>query len=252
MITYKDLEKFGLSEKEGKVYLASLELGPATATQIAQKAGVNRATTYVEIESIMKMGLMSTYEKNKTTLFTAQSPALLKRILERREERLKAGMLSLENMLPELLKIYEYAEEKPKVQYYEGKEGLLAIQEDFLKTKDKKIEEIYSADDLLNIFTIEELGRFTSMRNAKKIKVRSIYIRGKGKFSQLNLPHLTEARIVQQNQFPIHSDILIYDNKVAMISLKGKLIGVMIDHKEIADTFRSLFNLAWEAAEKYQ
>jgi len=34
MITYKDLEKFGLGEKRAKVYLASLELGPATAAAV--------------------------------------------------------------------------------------------------------------------------------------------------------------------------------------------------------------------------
>ncbi len=250
MITYKDLEKFGLSEKEGKVYLAALELGPATATQIAQKAGVNRATTYVEIESLMKMGLAGTFEKNKTTLFTAESPAILKRILTRREERLKASAASLENLLPELLKMHEYAEEKPKVQYYEGKEGLLAIQEDFLKTKDKKIEEIYSDDDLFNVFTREELK--SSKRKQREILVRALYTRKAGKYSATDTSSLSESRIVPFESFPIHSDILIYGNKVAMVSLKGKLVGAIIDHKEIADTLRSLFNLAWDAAEKYQ
>ncbi|OGD31812.1 hypothetical protein A3C91_00080 [Candidatus Azambacteria bacterium RIFCSPHIGHO2_02_FULL_52_12] len=250
MITSKDLERFGLAEKEGKVYLAALELGPATATQIAKKAGVNRATTYVEIESLMKMGLASTFEKNKTTLFAAESPAILKRILSRREEQLKAGMLSLENMLPELIKMHEYAEEKPKVQYYEGKEGLLAIQEDFLKTKDKRIEEIYSSDDLSNVFTREELK--SSKRKQRKILVHALYTRKAGKFSAVDTSSLSESRIVPFESFPVHSDILLYDNKVAIISLKGKLIGTIINHKEITNTLRSLFNLAWEAAEKYQ
>ncbi|MBI1755038.1 helix-turn-helix domain-containing protein, partial [Candidatus Azambacteria bacterium] len=213
MITSKDLERFGLSEKEAKVYFASLELGPATATKIAEKAGVNRATTYVEIESLMKMGLVSTFEKNKTTLFAAQNPAILKRILLRREERLKASALSLENLLPELLNMYEYAEEKPKVQYYEGKEGLLAIQEDFLKTKDKKIEEIYSSDDLYGVFTQDELRKSLLMRQQKKIKVRALYTRKGGKFS--DIAPLNDMRILPQGQFPIHSDILIYGNKVA-------------------------------------
>lgn len=36
------LEKFGLSEKEAKIYLATLELGQATVQQIAKKAGLVR------------------------------------------------------------------------------------------------------------------------------------------------------------------------------------------------------------------
>ena len=44
------LEEFGLSEKEAKVYMASLEIGEATADQIAKHSGVNRSTTYVQIQ----------------------------------------------------------------------------------------------------------------------------------------------------------------------------------------------------------
>jgi len=36
-----------------------------------------------------------------------------------------------------------------------------------------------------------------------------------------------------------------------MISLKGKFVGVIIENNTIVDTLRSIFNLAWEAAEKY-
>lgn len=252
MITAKDLERFGLSEKEAKVYLAALELGPATATHIAQKARVNRATTYVQIEELMKMGLMSTHERDKTTLFAAESPEALKRRLLRTEERVKAGLSALGGILPELLKIYEYAEEKPKVRFFEGKEGLLSIRDDFLKTKDKKIEEVYSMDEIRNVFSEKELQESLAIRKQKGIKARGIYIRKEGKVPNVPLPNLTDVRIVPHDRFPIHSDILLYDQKVAIISLKGKPVGVIIDHKEIAETLRTIFNLAWVAAEKYQ
>ena len=70
----KDIEKLGLSEKEAKVYLASLELGPSPVQVISQKSKVNRATTYVVIDSLMAMGLMSTYDEGKKTFFTSESP----------------------------------------------------------------------------------------------------------------------------------------------------------------------------------
>jgi len=175
MITYKDLEKFGLGEKRAKVYLASLELGPATAAEIAQKSGVKRATTYVEIESLMEAGLMSTYEHNKKTLFSAESPEALKRILKNQEEKLKSAADSLEGILPALLSMHTYAEEKPKVRFFEGKEGLLTMQEEFLKTKDKKVESIYNVDDLNVIFSEEERKHYYQERIKRKIFVRALY-----------------------------------------------------------------------------
>ena len=55
------LKELGFSEKESEVYLAMLELGPAAVQDIAKKAGVNRSTTYVMIESLKRRGLISTY-----------------------------------------------------------------------------------------------------------------------------------------------------------------------------------------------
>ena len=105
MITFKDLEKFGLGEKEAKVYLASLELGPSTAAQIAQKADVNRATTYVAVESLIKQGLLSSHEKDSKTFFSAEDPAMLKRLLDQQREEVKNKLSSLEELLPGLARM---------------------------------------------------------------------------------------------------------------------------------------------------
>lgn len=251
MITYKDLEQFGLSEKKAKVYLASLEMGPATAAQIAQKAKINRATTYVEIESLMKIGMMSTFEQNKTTLFSAESPASLKRLVAQKEEQLKVQLSSLDKLLPGLVQMYDYAGEKPKVRFFEGKEGLLTMQEDFLKTKDKKIEAIYNVDDYNKIFSIEEQRKYYQTRTNKKIYARVLYNRKAGLFEKIS-DKLTDARFIPNNLFPFSSDLSIYGNRIAIASLQGKLIGVIMESKEMASTLQSLFNLCWEAAEKYQ
>ena len=77
----KELQEIGLSEKESRVYLASLELGPATAERLSTQAKVNRSTTYVQLESLMKSGLVTTYEEGKKTFFSPESPELLKRLL---------------------------------------------------------------------------------------------------------------------------------------------------------------------------
>ena len=69
-----ELKKFGLSEKEARVYLAALELGQASVQDIAKKSAVNRATTYLMIESLEKRGLMYKLIKNKKKLFAADTP----------------------------------------------------------------------------------------------------------------------------------------------------------------------------------
>ncbi len=247
MVTHKDLEKFGLSEKEGRVYLACLELGPSTVAQIAQKAGVNRATTYVAIEALTKLGLLSSHEKDHKTLFAAEDPTALKRLLEQQREEVKNKLSSLEDLLPELVKAHNYAGEKPRVRFFEGKEGLLTMQEDFLKTKDKKIEAVYNVDDYNKTFSAVEQEQYYETRTKKKIFARVLYNRDAGPFQE-QIDKFIEMRFVAVRDFHFSSDISIYGNKIAVASLQGKLVGVIIENKQIADTLRSVFNLAWVAA----
>lgn len=244
----RELQKLGLSEKETKVYLASLELGPSVVQVIARRAGVNRATTYVMIESLIKRGLVSSFEKGKKRFFTAEPPEQLLSLIRKQETEIKERVKGLEEILPELKAISALAEEKPRVRFYEGKEGIKAIREDFLRTKDRQIETIYSADFIRGIFADEERKDFVEKRMKKGIKVRSIYTFEKG-----ILTDKTAARCkIPVSKFPLFCDIILYDNNVAITSLKGKLFGIIIESKEFADTMRSIFELAWEAAGKYQ
>ena len=79
----KELEHLGLSEKESRVYLAALELGPSPVQDISHKAHVNRATTYVMIEALSARGLLSTFQKGKKRFYAAESPDRLLTIVER-------------------------------------------------------------------------------------------------------------------------------------------------------------------------
>ena len=105
----EQLEKIGLAEKEAKVFLASLELGSSAAQGIAKKAGINRATTYVIIEKLMKKGLMSSVEKGKKTYFQTEDPKRLLKLLEEQEEGLKRKEEEFKKYLPELETLFNIA-----------------------------------------------------------------------------------------------------------------------------------------------
>jgi sugar-specific transcriptional regulator TrmB len=248
----RELQKLGLSEKEAKVYLASLELGPSVVQLIARKAGVNRATTYVMIESLIKKGLMSSFEKGKKRFFTAEPPEQLLAILRKQESEIKEKEKSLEELLPELRALFAGAEEKPRVRFFEGLEGLKALQNDILNSKFSSLEEFVALDECYRILPPGEKDhRQKIAEKTKDIPVRVIYTTSKGKI----LPQFEgkrERRFVPLEKFPFTTEINIYGSKVAIASCKGKVIGVIIENKDIADALRAFFNLAWEAAEKYQ
>ena len=62
-----ELQKIGLDEREAKVYLATLELGPSPVQKIAQRSQVPRATTYLVLDDLQNKGFVSTYKDRKST-----------------------------------------------------------------------------------------------------------------------------------------------------------------------------------------
>jgi len=250
------LKELGLADKEARVYLASLELGSDTVQNIAKKSGVNRATVHVIImEKLIKKGLMSSLKKDKKTFYQVESPEQLMRLLREQEENLKHKKEDFKKFLPELETLYNIAEEKPKVRFFEGKEGLISIRDDYFKAKDKEVLSVYALDEEKNIFSAEERREGYEKRISKNIKLKIIYSTSEPETvdqAGIDKARLLEKRVLPKEKFPISSSLFIYDDKVSIVSLKGKLVGVIIENKEISNTLRLIFNLAWEAAEEYQ
>lgn len=245
-----ELKKIGLTENEARVYLALLELGSETAQEVAKKAGVKRATTYVQLEALMKMGLVTSFEKNKKTLFRAEDPEHLVKITEREKKLAHERENALEEILPELGKLYLSSGERPRVRFFEEVEGLKTMQAEFLKSGAKEVESFSSADDVLKIFP-NLAEEYTARKIKRGVKSKIIYTSSRGAFLK---PHdeatLREARFVPPDKFPLSCDIAIYGNTVAISVLKNKIFGVVIENKDIADSMRSFFALAWESAGK--
>ncbi|MDD5043796.1 MAG: helix-turn-helix domain-containing protein [Patescibacteria group bacterium] len=243
-----DLEKFGLSDKEANVYLAALELGTSTVQKISGKAKLKRPTTYVIIKSLTSKGLMSSFQEGKKQFFVAENPERLNSFMENRKRELDDKKEELKKLLPELKTIYNAAEGKPTVKFYEGKEGLLMMVEEFLESDIKEAMMIYSNDLVEKVFTEKERADARERRAHKQIRVQSIYTSAAAE----RLPSkFSERKRIPENKFPLFCDITIFADKVRIASLGDRLSGIIIQDKAIAETLKSIFKLAWEGAEKY-
>src|SRR3954466_8633839 len=96
------IEDLGLSNKEGRVYVACLSIGPSPVQRIADESGIKRVTTYVILESLVGLGLVSQSIKGKKTYFIAEDPINLERLIDRRAQELKEQKQNFDVILPEL------------------------------------------------------------------------------------------------------------------------------------------------------
>lgn len=244
----RDLIEIGLNEKEAKVYLASLELGQSTVQDIAKKAAVNRATTYFVIEGLMKSGLMSSFHKGKKQYFIAADPDRLVEVLEQEKDILEKRKENLKKLLPQLQSINNKQSNRPVVKYYEGKEGILSMVNEVTVPGKEVVRMAYNKDAVIKTFSEEQRKKWTEHRVKNNIITKVIYTFKNG---VLESNADGTRRKVPFEKFPITCDIAVYDDKIRLASFGDRMVGVVIEDKELAASFRAVLDLAWEAAEKY-
>ena len=251
----KQLEEIGLSDKEAAVYDASLELGKSPVQKIAQQAGIKRVTTYVVIESLMKKGLMSSAQEGKKTYFFAEDPGNLIRIVESQKNEISQKEKTVSGISKELKELFESSGKRPVVRFFYGVEGIRTIRDDYIKeitrAQNDYFRNVTPRDLFFNIFP-KHAEEVTAKRVKSKVKSKVIYSNVDGPVKNAtDKKELREAIYVPQKlSFP--GDISIYGDKVVLSSLKGKIVEVLIEDKNIAETMKKLFELAWEGAKNYK
>ncbi len=240
------LQHFGLSDKEIRVYLAALEIGASPVQVIARKAGVNRATTYVQITSLTGRGLMSSYEKGKKRFFVAESPERLAAIYEDELHHLREKESILKEIMPELKRLRP-GDGVPTVRLFEGHEGLETVRQELLRSKNKEFIDLLGLDYYDRSVPKESQTRqFNRVREAG-IKGRAIHsTETPALYENSGKPGHLDRRLVVAGKYDVPGELAVFDDKIVMLSYKGDPVAVMIESQELATIVRSLFNLAWE------
>ncbi len=247
-----ELVHFGLSEKEAAVYVASLELGSAASVQdIAHQAKVNRATTYVMIETLIRRGLMSTVDKGQKRYYLPEAPERLRSILRLQRKELEEKERELDRTLPLLTALSNVAGVKPHVRYLEGPEGLQSVRDLFTNLKGEFIQ-IVPIDDS-DAYKQSNAGRPEHMARLAAAQTSSRALLVMRDLAAADIPDVPcgEVRLVPAERFPIHGELSVREHTVFLHSYASALLSVVVTSKEVADVVRALFNMAWEGAAVY-
>jgi sugar-specific transcriptional regulator TrmB len=236
----KTLESIGFKKPEAKVYLAALELGDAPAAAIAKKARIKRPSAYVLLKALTQKGYISSYIKRGVAYFSARDPKIVIDTAYEKAKVAKEALPDLAAVVPSGLK------SKPRIQYFEGYDGLVSIMEDSLVVPNKKI---YAwADVELAWNTLKDYyPSYIKKKNERNIFPVAIMVdneRARIFKEKASIEH-RDVRLVPADKYPMSNEINIYDDKVSIISHRD-MMGVIIQNREIADTQRSIFKMCWD------
>jgi len=249
MIT-NDLEKLGFTPEEVKVYVALLETGGGFASTIARKASAHRVTTYNTLENLEKKGYVRVSKKAGIKFYYAVNPKVILNQIESTYNTAKT-------LIPELIDLQNTFSFKPKIQFFEGEEGVKIIFNDILDSEGEVLgyTNFQIAEEMMKNFLNEYSQKALKLKKKHRLLCPNDAFHKE--FIPKNLKDRLESGIleifaVNPTHFVFKNLQYIYGDKVAIVSMdKDEMIGVIIESKSNAETNRSIFNLAWLGATSF-
>ncbi len=237
------LRSIGLDDKEAQLYLCGLHVGSAPASEYAKASRLNRITSYNTLESMVRKGHFTVVKKVRGKFYAPVEPEYL--ALEARK-----NVDTLERTVPELRSLRKAKERKPNVRFFEGWEGVRHVYEHTLTAKTEIINFANSA--VVRRFWPKYDEEYVAERVKHKIPLRGIapddeagrWVHGEDR------EKLREIRLVPEKDFDFRNEINVYDDNVAICSFGSSkdMFAVIIESKEVAETQRQIFEMAWRYA----
>lgn len=116
------LRTLGFSPLAEKIYLNLINKGPANVAELAQVCGKFRPAVYKALPALLTANLVTKVTKGKRIVYKAESPAAISALVKKQAKL-------VEDILPDLVKTFQQKDQKPKISFFEGKEGIATVYE---------------------------------------------------------------------------------------------------------------------------
>lgn len=250
----KDIfESLGLRQEHLKIYLASLEWGETSLSNLAYKSKLPRTTIYSLIDDLIAKGIITVSAKRDKKNYIPADPEYLLTLLKQKEVEVQHLISKLNNNMDTLKTIQNKNDNKPKIHYLAGAEGIMQAYEMTFNTDEVLVQCLTSDYGVVPVEYFEgEDGYFNRFFLRSNVKSKEIlaeesddseYITkySSGKNLQLRVPVSGD----------LSTDFFLFDNTVVFVSFSEKeSYALVVEDPKVANCMRNLFNLAWESASK--
>jgi sugar-specific transcriptional regulator TrmB len=236
----KELQAVGFSEKQAKVYVACLELGPSPVQKIAQRAGLVRPTAYVIVDELKGRGLIQEVVMKKKKMFSAVDPENVFALLRKEQTEHESKIKKFQSVIAGFRNSQRHTTNYPKIVLYEGYEGIERMRESVTTLSTSSIDEFVPLDLAYQYFPPGQNDHRSKVNSLPPL--RTLYSSKKNE-----LPDTKKQRRQKvQLDGGFSTEIVITDNGVYFLDLGNKLLSVAIEHEGIAKSMRQLFGTAWK------
>ncbi len=229
-----ELTSIGLSKQEAEIYIYLNKEKNQTASEIAEQTRTNRSVVYGLLDSLINKGLVNYVLINGVKRFSSTKPEALVEFIKEKE-------IALKRILPQLKSLKSDEYDIVNVEVFRGVNGGLAVMKDIIKNCNEYVA--FGEDTSFQRIMGTLAKQYVRQLNERKVKERLLVPEGRKVLISKN----TELRYLPKNM-QIPSITTVYGNKVALAIFQKPYYAIVIESKELAHTYRSLFELLWKTA----
>jgi sugar-specific transcriptional regulator TrmB len=238
------LERFGMGGADRRVYLALVASGPSTASPIARATGLPPTTVQSAAARLADMGAVTVSKRKSRSVYEADDPAVLRRILDRQAEEMSG-------IIPMLQRMRSSPVVSPKIRVYQ-RERAADIFHAALRSRDKLVYEIVSAKNLQGV--LGEKFHFTRRRVQAGVRLNSLRVEAneiKRYSCATHARELREARFLPRD-LTFRSSVLFWDDTVACFTAEGEGLAWTVESVTFREMFEQLFKLLWSVSRRME
>lgn len=229
-------EDIGLTPAEGKVYLALLEIGSATAGPIMERSGLQSSVVHLTLNRLIDKGFVSYVKEGQRHKYQAANPHHIITFLNEKKER-------FEGLLPQLLAKQSSGLSKPEVTVYRGKRGVQELLYELLEAGGTEHHTLGSPRESLMLPESWWVS-YHKERAKKGIFAKLLFNESLRSWGAESKYPKSEVGYTSKEFEPL-TETIIRNDTVGIIMWTEKPIGILIREKTLAFGYDQFFQMAW-------
>ena len=240
----------GVTDEETKTYLSLLEAGESTASALAKGLGIPRPSVYGFLKRLRDKGLVRESQKSGVARFAAESPEKINLLFERQRELLTAAQETYKKSLPELSAKHATKFVNPRLQLFEGMEGLKKVLNDMLLYRDMETQAFWPILKMVEVLVADFFRYHNKERIRSNLYTRAIWPEREivdvktHPYLGVGEDFLREIRIAPKN-VDFTMGYWIYGHKAAFISSRKESFGFILESAEFVEMLLAQFEILW-------
>jgi len=237
------LMELGLNEKEAKVYLACLSLGPTSIAKIASIAEIKRPSVYPIMERLKTVGLMAEEVKGFKTFYNAQPPEKLELVLEERKAKFK-------DALPDFSKLYNLQGEHDVIKRYDGLQAVKSVYEDLLRNVQPHENYLIIADQANWLKLDKDYFMDFSRRRAElPINIRMLQAQSREAewFKKYEKNFNLKVKFFPKSMTSLVTNLVVIPEMLVIHQIIPPISAMVIQNKSAIMLHQQLFEIIWHS-----